>query len=87
MARVTVEDCLEKLDNRFELVLVAGKRAHQLQSGGKEPRVAWENDKPTVVALREIAEGHVTAESVDNPIADRSADVDELALLTQSFGE
>ncbi|HBC20037.1 MAG: DNA-directed RNA polymerase subunit omega [Alcanivorax sp.] len=87
MARVTVEDCLEKLDNRFELVLVAGKRSRQLQTGGKEPRVAWENDKPTVVALREIAEGHVTAESVDNPIADRSADVDELALLTQSFGE
>ncbi len=66
MARVTVEDCLEKLDNRFELVLVAGKRSRQLQTGGKEPRVAWENDKPTVVALREIAEGHVTAESVDN---------------------
>jgi|TARA_R100001039_G_C1801866_1_gene78255 DNA-directed RNA polymerase subunit omega len=87
MARVTVEDCLEKLENRFELVLVAGKRSRQLQTGGKEPRVAWENDKPTVVALREIAEGHVTAESVDNPIADRSADVDELALLTQSFGE
>ena len=87
MARVTVEDCLEKLDNRFELVLVAGKRAHQLQPGGKDPRVACENDKPTVVALREIAEGHVTSESVDNPIADRSADVDELALLTQSFGE
>ena len=57
MARVTVEDCLEKLDNRFELVLVAGKRSRQLQTGGKEPRVAWENDKPTVVALREIAEG------------------------------
>ena len=87
MARVTVEDCLEKLDNRFELVLVSSRRARQLQTGGKEPRVAWENDKPTVVALREIAEGHVTAESVDNPIADRSADVDELALLTQSFGE
>ncbi|MDX1802959.1 MAG: DNA-directed RNA polymerase subunit omega [Alcanivorax sp.] len=87
MARVTVEDCLEKLDNRFELVLVAGKRSRQLQTGGKEPRVAWENDKPTVVALREIAEGYVTAESVDSPVADRSADVDELALLTQSFGE
>ena len=87
MARVTVEDCLEQLDNRFELVLVAGKRARQLQTGGKEPRVAWENDKPTVVALRETAEGHVTAESVDSPMADRSADVDELALLTQSFGE
>lgn len=87
MARVTVEDCLENLDNRFELVLVASKRAHQLQSGGKEPRVPWENDKPTVVALREIAEGHVTAASLDNPIADQDGDVDDLALLTQSFGE
>lgn len=59
MARVTVEDCLENLDNRFELVLVASKRARQLATGGKEPFLAWENDKPTVMALREIAEGHV----------------------------
>ena len=62
MARVTVEDCLEHLDNRFELVLVSSRRARQLQTGGKEPRVAWENDKPTVVALREIAAGEVTSE-------------------------
>ena len=87
MARVTVEDCLEKLDNRFELVLVASKRSRQLQTGGKEPRVAWENDKPTVVALREIAEGYVTRDSVDNELADRSGEIDELALLTDSFGE
>lgn len=87
MARVTVEDCLEKLDNRFELVLVASKRARQLQTGGKEPRVAWENDKPSVVALREIADGYVSADFVDNPIVDQGAEVDDLALLTQSFGE
>ena len=87
MARVTVEDCLENLDNRFELVLVSSRRARQLQTGGKEPRVAWENDKPTVVALREIAAGEVTPESVENPIADQGADVDDLAMLTQSFGE
>jgi DNA-directed RNA polymerase subunit omega len=55
MARVTVEDCLEHVDNRFELVLVATKRARQI-ANGKEPMVPWENDKPTVVALREIAE-------------------------------
>lgn len=60
MARVTVEDCLDKLDNRFELVLVAAKRARQLATGGKEPGLPWENDKPTVMALREIAEGQVT---------------------------
>jgi len=60
MARVTVEDCLDNLENRFELVLVAAKRARQLATGGKEPFLPWENDKPTVLALREIAEGYVT---------------------------
>ncbi|WP_137819059.1 MULTISPECIES: DNA-directed RNA polymerase subunit omega [unclassified Pseudomonas] len=57
MARVTVEDCLDNVDNRFELVMLATKRSRQLATGGKEPKVAWENDKPTVVALREIAAG------------------------------
>ena len=64
MARVTVEDCLENVDNRFELVMLATKRSRQLATGGKEPKVAWENDKPTVVALREIAEFLVDAEFV-----------------------
>jgi len=54
MARVTVEDCLENVDNRFGLVLLATKRARQL-ANGQEAKVPWENDKPTVVALREIA--------------------------------
>lgn len=58
MARVTVEDCLEHINNRFELVLAATRRARELASGA-EPTVPWENDKPTVVALREIAEGLV----------------------------
>jgi len=62
MARVTVEDCLENVDNRFELVMVATKRARQIANSGKEPLVDWENDKPTVVALREIAEGLVNPE-------------------------
>lgn len=57
MARVTVEDCLDNLENRFELVMVASKRARQLAIGGKDPKVEWENDKPTVVALREISAG------------------------------
>lgn len=88
MARVTVEDCLENLDNRFELVLVASKRARQLQTGGKEPRVAWENDKPAVVALREIAEGLTSRDSVEDETAAESGEaVDELALLTEAFGE
>ncbi|AEF20275.1 MULTISPECIES: DNA-directed RNA polymerase subunit omega [Pseudomonadaceae] len=64
MARVTVEDCLDNVDNRFELVMLATKRARQIATGGKEPKVAWENDKPTVVALREIASGLVDAEIV-----------------------
>ena len=67
MARVTVEDCLSKVDNRFQLVLVATKRARQL-SLGAEPFVEEENDKPTVIALREIAEGLVTKDILDDPI-------------------
>jgi len=58
MARVTVEDCLEHVENRFELVLVASKRARKIATGGKDALVPWENDKPTVVALREIADGY-----------------------------
>ena len=61
MARITVEDCLENVDNRFELVMVSSKRARQLQIGGKDPLVAVDNDKPTVVALREIADGFIDA--------------------------
>lgn len=59
MARITVEDCSEKIPNMFQLVLVASKRARQLANGA-EPTVPWEDDKPTVVALREIAEGYIT---------------------------
>jgi DNA-directed RNA polymerase subunit omega len=61
MARITVEDCLDNVDNRFELVMVSSKRARQLQIEGKDPHVAVDNDKPTVIALREIAEGFVDA--------------------------
>ncbi|NVD36042.1 DNA-directed RNA polymerase subunit omega [Marinobacter lutaoensis] len=60
MARVTVEDCLEHVDNRFQLVLLATKRARQIATKGAEPLVPEENDKPTVIALREIAEGKIT---------------------------
>ena len=60
MARITVEDCLENVENRFQLVLMASRRARQLARGMK-PLVEWENDKPTVVALREIAEGKIGA--------------------------
>jgi len=67
MARVTVEDCLSKVDNRFQLVLMASKRARQLAMGA-EPLVPWENDKPTVVALREIAADKITRSILDDTI-------------------
>lgn len=78
MARITVEDCLDNLDNRFDLVLMAAKRARQL-ANGVEPLVEWENDKPTVVALREIADGLITRDILTEPEeTDESID-DELA--------
>jgi DNA-directed RNA polymerase subunit omega len=64
MARITVEDCLDNINNRFELVLTATKRARQIGHGA-EPMIPEENDKPTVIALREIAAGHIDAERVD----------------------
>jgi DNA-directed RNA polymerase subunit omega len=65
MARVTVEDCLEHVENRFELVMVASKRAREIAVQGAQPMVDWENDKPTVVALREIADGLIKADILD----------------------
>jgi DNA-directed RNA polymerase subunit omega len=73
MARITVEDCVANVSNKFQLVLVAAKRARQLANGA-EPMVEWENDKPTVVALREIAEGYIT-ESI---LEEREQQIDEL---------
>ena len=60
MARITVEDCLDNVENRFELVMLATKRARQLATGGKDPLVNEDSDKATVIALREISEGLVT---------------------------
>lgn len=64
MARITVEDCLEHVENRFDLVLLAARRARQIAQGA-EPLVPPENDKPTVLALREIAENLITSSSMD----------------------
>jgi DNA-directed RNA polymerase subunit omega len=96
MARVTVEDCLERVDNRFDLVILAAKRARQLTSGS-EPTVPIENDKMTVVALREIAEGKVNLEELliekrvkEQPVeaetapeADVQPDAEALALIAE----
>ena len=75
MARVTVEDCLDNVDNRFQLVLVATKRARQI-ANGKDPMVELENDKPTVVALREISEGFITRSILDE--REEQAQVEEV---------
>jgi len=72
MARVTVEDCLDKVDNRFQLVLLGAKRARQLSRHPDDAKLAWGNDKPTVLALREIAAGLVTREYFkEAPVQDR----------------
>ncbi|MBI3898794.1 MAG: DNA-directed RNA polymerase subunit omega [Gammaproteobacteria bacterium] len=76
MARITVEDCLENVENRFQLVLVAAKRARQLGIGA-EPCVPKENDKPTVLALREIAGGFVTNSILDEDSPQVGFEVDD----------
>ena len=67
MARITVEDCLNRIPNRFDMVLVATKRARQLAMTGADPFVPWKNDKATVVALREIGEGFFDVDFLASP--------------------
>jgi DNA-directed RNA polymerase subunit omega len=78
MARITVEDCLDHLDNRFDLVLMAAKRARQL-ANGVEPLLPRENDKPTVIALREIADNLITHDILQEPEESEESIDDELA--------
>jgi DNA-directed RNA polymerase subunit omega len=93
MARVTVEDCLENVDNRFELIMVSSKRARQLATGGKEAHIDWEDDKCTVVALREIADGFINASILDEQdelnqqFVETPADQDVLDEVTQTVAE
>src|ERR1700733_1203443 len=77
MARITVEDCLQNEPNLFNLVLLAAKRARRLANGA-EATVEWENDKPTVVALREIAAGNITFEMLEEPEEPAQPPVSEL---------
>lgn len=81
MARITVEDCLDKVENRFELVMLATKRARQLATGGRTPLVQADSDKPTVIALREIAEGLITNANINVRIANVFEEDDEEELL------
>ncbi|HBV40780.1 MULTISPECIES: DNA-directed RNA polymerase subunit omega [unclassified Erwinia] len=82
MARVTVQDAVEKIGNRFDLVLVAARRARQMQVGGKDPLVPEENDKSTVIALREIEEGLITNQILD--VRDRQEQQDQEAAELQA---
>ncbi|TDX23319.1 DNA-directed RNA polymerase subunit omega [Modicisalibacter xianhensis] len=68
MARVTVEDCLDHVENRFKLVMISTQRARQLARGSRDALLPWENDKPTVMALREIAAGKIDENVLDEPI-------------------
>jgi DNA-directed RNA polymerase subunit omega len=65
MARITVEDCLDHVENRFELVMVASKRARQIATQGKDPMVDAADDKPPVIALREIEKGLIDPKNMD----------------------
>ncbi len=68
MARVTVEDCLENVENRFKLVMISTHRARQLARGSRDALLPWEDDKPTVMALREIAEGLIDESVLNEPV-------------------
>jgi len=86
MARVTVEDAVEKVGNRFDLVLVASRRARQIATGGKDPLVEVENDKPTVIALREIEAGLITTDVMNTSdrkerIQQDNAELDAVAAI------
>jgi len=84
MARITVEDCLENVENRFELVMLAAKRARQLMRGSVDPTVPWENDKATVVALREIAAGHTDFSDAHEADLIPTVQIENLVVVTTS---
>jgi len=86
MARVTVEDCLDNVDNRFQLVLIATRRARQL-ANGVQPLVDWENDKPTIVALREIAAGLIGPDILNDstyPDFEPEGQSEEISILAEA---
>jgi DNA-directed RNA polymerase subunit omega len=85
MARITVEDCLDHVDNRFELVMVGSKRARQIAVEGRPSLIDEENDKPTVIALREIEQGLVTADILNEVPQDYEIlDAEEVADSTEA---
>ena len=80
MARVTVEDAVDRVGNRFDLILLAARRARQLSGQGKDPLVETKNEKPTVIALREIEQGKIDADRLDaeERAAQQEADAEEM---------
>ena len=86
MARITVEDCLEQVENRFHLVRVASKRARQIMNG-KEPTLEWDNDKATVLALREIAAGNITEEMLEEkPVINEDEGIFDQSEIDEEIG-
>ena len=86
MARITVEGCLEKVPSRFELILLAAGRARQLSTTSREPMVEWDNDKSTIVALREIEQGLIDRETL-NKTLEEDVLLDEFAAPEQMDSE
>ena len=90
MARVTVQDAVEVVGNRFDMILLATDRARDLANGTKEPKVDWDNDKPTVVALREIEEGLISKEIMEkhyiNNVRGKPIYKNELVQVLKSAG-
>ena len=84
MARITVEDCLDHVENRFDLVMLATRRARQMRRYGAEPLVPEENDKHTVISLREIAAGLISHEMLDAQVTSTE---DEEVEITFSVGD
>ncbi|MGM0480302.1 MAG: DNA-directed RNA polymerase subunit omega [Pseudomonadota bacterium] len=88
MARVTVEDAVDRVGNRFDLILLASRRARQLAVQGKEPLVEVKNEKPTVIALREIEQGLIDNDLLDaeDEQAQQRADVEEMQTVNALRG-
>ncbi|HXR52017.1 MAG TPA: DNA-directed RNA polymerase subunit omega [Steroidobacteraceae bacterium] len=84
MARITVEDCLPNVENLFQLVLLASARARRLANGA-EPTVPVDNDKVTVIALREIAEGNITPEMLLEPEPEPEPIVNDIDAQLENF--
>ena len=89
MARVTVEDAVDKVGNRFDLIMVASRRARQIATGGKDPKVEYDKDKATVIALREIEEGLINMEIMDQEARQdqQLADAQEFSSMAQEASQ